>query len=153
MDVKYVNPFLEALTRILSSFGIADVKRGSIKLKDNMHVDLDVTSLVGITGQIRGNIAYSLSQATAKKIVSAMMMGMPVEKLDAIGRSAIAELSNMITGTASSILSECGHLTDITPPSIIFGCDIYFIISSVQTVSVEMETSVGKIEVNIGLEI
>jgi len=41
----------------------------------------------------------------------------------------------------------------ITPPSIIFGKDVYFIISSVETLKIDMETSLGKVEVNIGLEI
>lgn len=153
MDVKYINPFLEAVAKILSSFGIQDVKRGKIILKDNMRVDLDITSVVGLIGGVRGNVAYSLSEETAKSIVSAMMMGMPVEELGALGRSAIAELSNMITGTATSILSQDGALVDITPPSIIFGKEIYFLISSVQTISVDMVTVFGQIQVNIGLEV
>jgi chemotaxis protein CheX len=78
---------------------------------------------------------------------------MPVDELGSIGRSAIAELSNMITGTASALLSNFCDVVDITPPSIIFGKEIYFIISSVQTISVLMETIYGNIEVNIGLEI
>ena len=153
MDIKYINPFLEAVVKILGEFGIQDIKKGKIVVKDSMRVDLDITSIVGIIGGIRGNIAYSLSENTAKNIVSAMMMGMPVDELGSMGRSAISELSNMITGTASTLLSTTGEIIDITPPSIIFGKEIYFIISSVQTISVLMETSVGEIEVNIGLEI
>lgn len=153
MDIKYINPFLEAVVKILGDFCISDVKKGKIDVKDNMRVDMDITSIVGIIGGIRGNIAYSLSEDTAKSIVSAMMMGMPVDELGSIGRSAIAELSNMITGTASMILADAGNVIDITPPSIIFGKEIYFIISSVQTISVLMETPLGNIEVNIGLEI
>lgn len=153
MDVKYINPFLEAVTKILGDFGITEVKKGKIILKDTMRVDMDITSIVGIVGAIRGNVGYSLSEETAKKIVSAMMMGMPVEELGSIGRSAIAELSNMFTGTASAIISNAGDVLDITPPSIIFGKEIYFIISSIQTVSILMETPIGNIEVNIGLEV
>lgn len=153
MDVKYINPFLEAVKKILESFGVSDVKRGGVRKKEIMNVDMDITSVVGLIGGIRGNIAYSLSQDTAKKIVSTMMMGMPVNEMDAIARSAIGELANMITGTASGILSENNIITDITPPSIIFGSDIYFIISSVETISIDMETQFGKIEINIGLEV
>jgi len=35
-----------------------------------MHVDTDITAVVGMVGQVRGNIAYSMAEDTAKKIVS-----------------------------------------------------------------------------------
>lgn len=153
MDVKYISPFMDALVKVLSNFGISDVKRGKIITKKSMDVDMDITSVIGITGDIRGNIAYSLSSDTAKQIISAMMMGAAVPEIDATGRSAIGELSNMITGTAASIFSMSGIKADITPPSIVFGKDIYFVISSVQTIAINMETQYGYIEINIGLEI
>ena len=59
----------------------------------------------------------------------------------------------MVTGTASTLLANFGLRVDITPPSIVFGKDVYFIVSSVDTLKIEMESSLGKIEVNIGLEI
>ena len=137
----------------MEQFGAADIKRGNMAKNELMHVDTDITAVVGMVGQVRGNIAYSMAEDTAKKIVSAMMMGMPVEELDAMGRSALGEFSNMVTGNASTLLSNSGVQVDITPPSIIFGKDVYFIISSVETLKIEMESSLGKIEVNIGLEI
>ena len=153
MDVKYILPFLESIKGILEQFGVSDIKRGQMAKNDIMHVNTDITAVVGVVGQIRGNIAYSMSEDTAKRIVSAMMMGMPVEQLDDMGRSAVGEFANMVTGNASILLSNTGLEVDITPPSIIFGRDIYFIISSVETLSIDMETPLGKIEVNIGLEV
>lgn len=153
MDVKYINPFLDGLKQVLQNFGIETTQKLSISKKDNMNVDLDITSVIGIIGDLRGNIAYSLSNETAKNIVSGMMMGMPVSEIDSMGRSAIGELSNMITGTASSIFASNSVSIDITPPSIIFGEEIYFVISSVQAITVKVETSAGLIEVNIGLEV
>ena len=153
MDVKYILPFLESVKSVLEQFGVEDIKRGQLVKNDIMHVDQDITAVVGVVGQIRGNIAYSMSEETARGIVSAMMMGMLVEQLDEIGRSAIGEFANMVTGNASILLSNSGLEVDVTPPSIIFGKDMYFIISTVQTIKIDMETSLGKIEVNIGLEI
>ena len=105
MDVKYINPFLEALVSVLGSFGVTDIRRGSIQKKENMHVNMDITSLIGLVGGVRGNIAYSFSQDTARQTVSKMMMGATVTEFDAIARSAIGELANIVTGTASGILS------------------------------------------------
>ncbi len=152
MDIKYINPFLQALVNVLGEFGINDVTKSELKKKEKMHVDMDITSVIGLIGGTRGNVAYSFSEETAKKIASAMMMGAPVDTMDTLSRSAISELTNMVTGKACSILSENGLITDLTPPSLIFGKDIYFIISSVETICLEMNTGFGKVEINIGLE-
>ena len=88
MDIKYILPFLEALKGVLEQFGAVDIRRGDMARNDLMYVDTDITAVVGMVGQVRGNIAYSMAEDTAKKIVSAMMMGMPVEDLDEMGRSA-----------------------------------------------------------------
>ncbi len=153
MDVKYILPFLESVKSVLEQFGVENIKRGQLAKKDIMHVNQDITAVVGVVGHIRGNIAYSMSEDTARRIVSAMMMGMPVEQLDEMGRSAIGEFANMVTGNASILFSNSGLEVDVTPPSIIFGKDMYFIISTVQTIKIDMETSLGKIEIYIGLEI
>lgn len=153
MDVKYILPFLESLRNVLGQFGVPEIKRGNMAKNEIMGVTRDITAVVGVVGQIRGNIAYSMSEDTAKQIVSTMMMGTPVDQLDELGRSAVGEFSNMVTGNASVLLEQSEVEVDITPPSIIFGKDIFFIISSVDTISIDMETPFGIIEVHIGLEI
>ncbi|MFY9176887.1 MAG: chemotaxis protein CheX [Caldicoprobacterales bacterium] len=153
MDVKYILPFLESIKSVLEQFGVDQVKRGQLAKNHIMHVNNDITAVVGVVGQVRGNIAYSMSEDTAQRIVSAMMMGMPVIELDEMGRSAIGEFANMVTGNASILLSNSGLEVDVTPPSIIFGRNVFFIISTVDTIKIDMETSLGRIEVNIGLEI
>lgn len=152
MDVSIINPFLEAVKNILGQFGVQDIKRGNLYKKEQMSVKTDVSAIIGIIGSFKGNVAYSMSKNTAIKIVSAMMMGMPVTELDEMGKSAIGELSNMITATASTILSENGYKIDITPPTIIYGEDAHFKISAVETIVIELITAIGTIEVNVGIK-
>jgi len=152
VEIKNINPFIDALESVMNQFGITGIKKGNLYNKESMHVDADITSFIGFVGDIRGNISYSMSKETGKKIVSAMMMGMPVDEMDEMARSAIGELSNMITGNASTIFSLSGIFVDITPPSIVFGQDIFFIISSVQTTAIDLDTPAGKIEINIAIE-
>lgn len=152
MNVTYINPFLEALTKVLNQFGVSNIDIGKLEKKDRMQVTLDVTAIVGLVGDIKGNVAYSLSQETAKEIIATMMPGRPVTNFDVLARSAIGELSNMVTGRASIILSNMGVNIDISPPSIIVGEEIVFIISPVQSIAVNMDTPAGRIEVNIEIE-
>ncbi|WP_010243834.1 chemotaxis protein CheX [Acetivibrio cellulolyticus] len=151
MNSKHLDPFLKAVELVLSQIGISDIKKGSIQVKEEMYVDKDITAFIGIVGEIKGNVSYSFDSQTAMKIASAMMMGMPVTQLNEIERSALAELANMITGNAVGGLTDVKDI-DITPPSVIMGQDIFFVIGTVSTLTISIETSVGSIEVNFGLE-
>ncbi|MNR47699.1 CheY-P phosphatase CheX [compost metagenome] len=42
-----------------------------------------------------------------------------ITEMDEMGTSAISELGNMISGNASTILSNQGFTVDITPPKVI----------------------------------
>ena len=153
MDEEYINSFVEAFYTILPSFGIEELKITNLEVKENMFSNKKVTAVVGLIGSVRGNIAYSFSEDTAKKFASAMMMGMPVEEVDEDARSAISELSNLITGRGCKILSNNEVFTDFTTPTFIIGKNIYFLISTVKTLAINVETSAGDMQVNIGLEI
>lgn len=76
---------------------------------------------LNLTGDRNGSVLIRFSEENAKKTASAMMMGMPIEELDDMALSALAELGNMIMGGASIHLSEAGINTDITPPTMLTG--------------------------------
>ncbi|MNY59090.1 CheY-P phosphatase CheX [compost metagenome] len=71
-----------------------------------------------MTGQLSGDIIFGLEEHVALKMVSAMMGGYPIAEMDEMGQSAISELGNMISGNASTILSNQGVSVDITPPKL-----------------------------------
>lgn len=153
MNEKYLIPFIEGLEGTLSQFGVGGFERGAFEIKESMVVKKDITTIIGLVGDIRGNIAFSFAEDTAKKICSAMMMGMPVNEIDEMAQSALRELSNMIVGQSLLKIESEGLNNDITPPSLIFGKDILFTISQVESKSIEVKTSLGDIEINMGLEL
>ena len=77
--------------------------------------------LIGVTGEMRGQVVLSIDEKKACEIASRMMMGMPVPELDDMAISAISELGNMIMGNAATILSTKGIGIDITPPTLCRG--------------------------------
>jgi chemotaxis protein CheX len=151
MDVKYINPFLIALKNVLGQLGVSETSISQVQIKESMFVEMDITAIIGLVGDLRGNIALSFSTETAKGIISSILKT-PVLEIDTLTRSGIGELANMIAGNASILFAQNNLNTDITPPSIIFGKDIYFSISPVQTVEVHVDTDLGTISVDIGLE-
>ena len=135
-----------------AQLGFQQVKRGNLRVSEKMAVSLDVIAVVGLSQQLRGNVAYAMSQETAKKFASVMMMGMPVEQLDEMSQSAISEASNMITANAAMTLESQGISVNISPPTLVIGQGVKVRISQVQSLIVEIVTEAGVIEVILGLE-
>lgn len=152
MDVNEIQPFIVAAYSVLEQLGITDIKKNKVGKINKLKSQYPVTVVLGITGDIRGNVTYNMPIDTAKKIVSIMMMGTPVDELDDMAKSALSELSNMITGNSSSIFESQKKTIDISPPTLITGNNIKAWISSVETILIELDTSAGKIEINVGLE-
>ena len=80
--------------------------------------------MLGITGEITGQVCVVMGADTAKDIASRMMMGMPVDALDDMAKSALSELGNMMMGNAATLLSNNNILIDITPPTLLVGSAI-----------------------------
>lgn len=152
MDAALATPFIKAFFDILPQLGFQQVKRGNLRVSEKMAASLDVISVVGLSQQVRGNVAYAMSQDTAKRFASVMMMGMPVEQLDEMAQSAIAEASNMLTANAAMTLESQGIKVNISPPTLVMGKGVRVRISQVKSLIVEIVTEAGVIDVILGLE-
>ena len=119
VDVKVINPFLESARDTIAQVGQVQTTIGKPCIERNLSfTDDNVIVSVGIVGAVKGTVMIVIPEATAKIIASNMMMGMPVESLDDMALSALAELGNMTMGHASTLLASNGVETDITPPVI-----------------------------------
>lgn len=153
LAIELINPFLKSFVNTMSQFGLTNIKKGAVKKKLRLESDYQVNVVVGIVGDVKGNVTYNFSIETAKNIATTMMMGMEVTELDEMAKSAISEMANMITGGASAVYESMKKETDISPPTLIIGENIKAWISQVETVSIEFNTDIGLIELNIGLEV
>lgn len=153
MDRKLLESFSKSVVNVLEQFGITGLVEKEMQTKDEMLIESEFTAFVGLVGNIQGNIAYCYSIDTAKQLASIMMMGMPIDDINDMVRSALAELSNMFAGTSASLLENKNISMEITPPSVVVGKDMYFILSFHEAYSVVLQSPIGEIEVNISLEI
>jgi chemotaxis protein CheX len=121
-------------------------------LKDAKYEGDLVAVIIGVTGDIKGQVILSLNIDTACNIASKMMMGIPVEELNDMARSAISELSNMILGNAATSLSQKGFTVDITPPSICLGRNMNITVNHSKNICVQLKFSDDSLfEVNISI--
>ena len=73
MKVEFVNPFLEAASEVLDAELGGEALRGTLRLHKTAVTTDEVTAVVGVTGTLQGLVLYSMSQATALRIVSRVM--------------------------------------------------------------------------------
>jgi len=150
--VRNINVFIEAFSNVMAQIGFSEIKKGNLSVKGRELRASGITVVVGIVGQIKGNIIYVIDIESAKKIASMMMMGMPVEQIDDISRSALSELTNMITANATICASKNGVSLDISTPTLFQGDNMAIQLTHKETVTLPLFADGNLIEINISLD-
>ncbi len=151
MKAEFINPFLAAATQVLESELGSPPKRGTIGLQRSAYTSEDVTAVVGVTGSVQGMVLISMTEATARGMVS-VMMGQEFHEFDALAQSGIGEIGNVITGRAAVLLAEAGFPSDLAPPMLIVGRGTMLSTLDVQRLVIPLETDFGPIAVQVALK-
>jgi chemotaxis protein CheX len=148
----YINPFLKSASYVFEQFQMP-CQIGNPSIKSSPFSGLEVSTIVGITGDIRGQMYLGGSMSSILNIVSAMMGGVQVSTLGSLEQSAISELANMICGNAMSFFSNDGISLDITPPTLIMGKQIEISAGKMSVLSIPIILNLtNQIEMNIVFE-
>lgn len=139
MDVKMINPFIEAFYEVMPQLGFENVRKSKVVAGNGTVEGHGVAMSIAVVGHVTGNAVYSLDEEDARKIASKMMMGMPVETLDEMAQSALSELSNMLTARASILFEKEGYQTNISVPTIVCGENFNMKIGSERHLEINME--------------
>lgn len=149
VKVEYINPFIEASMSIFKTVANIELGMGKLFLKQDPYSTDSMLIMIGVTGELRGQVTIAMENDVACSVAS-QMMGMEVVELDEIAQSALMELSNMVLGTASTILAQRGLNVDITPPSLLIGSNMKVYNNQKQTICVPLIYKDGKnVELNI----
>ncbi|MBC3889942.1 chemotaxis protein CheX [Acetobacterium paludosum] len=151
MDLKNINPFIDAVTEILPQFGFQSLVQKGFSEKSKKIIASGVVITLGIVGDKKGNVVYCINQEGAKQIASIMMMGMPVDELDDMAQSALSELSNMLTANACINFSKEAVNVDISVPTLLFGENIELNLNKEEISCVEFDVDGIKLEIYVAL--
>ena len=110
MQVEYINPFIESAISVCEQAMNISLIQGKVSLQPKIVIFPDVVVLLGVVGDVKGQVVYGLSEKTAMAVATKMRMGMETDGFDEVARSAISELGNMITGTAAGIFEKNGKV-------------------------------------------
>lgn len=154
INVEYINPFISAAQSVLKDLCHIETTMGKPYLKQAEYEGNILTIIIGITGELRGQVLITMKSETACDIASHMMMGMPVPSLNDMAKSAVSELANMILGNAATIFSTKNITLDITPPSLVLGDNMTMSVSDSKTICVPLNFNESEmtIEINIAIK-
>lgn len=136
----------------MPQLGFNNVRIGKMGAKGKDLVDTGVIIILGIVGDVKGNVVYTLSVDSAKRIASTMMMGMPIEQFDDMAKSALQELTNMLTANAATFFSNIGITIDISTPTLLQGENISIKMNSEPVLCVQLLADDITVDANISFE-
>ena len=83
---------------------------------------MNVTSMVGLAGQLCGVITVRCHEKTAV-LMASKMLGLPVEKVGQDFADAVGEVCNMVAGNFKNKIAGLSDGCMLSPPSVITGSD------------------------------
>ncbi len=149
MDVKYINPFLNAAIRAFDTMLNCPLTRTELSLKEKNHPTYEFSGIIGLTGKAIGTCVLSLSKQVAYKATSVLLMT-PEEELqqnDVV--DAVGELANVVAGAAKADLEE--FALSVSLPNVVVGTDFEVAYpSNVTPICVHFQCDWGPLCVEVG---
>lgn len=148
MKPGYDNPFCQAVRDVFKLMLDVDVKPGTASQETVAALEQEVAVQVGLTGDVTGAIVFHFPQQMTMDMVK-LLCGMEVDKVDAFVTSALAEMSNIISGNATTLLAQANCVCDILPPQIHVGDDVVLAATTNQSAAVPLLTELGCMVVDL----
>lgn len=151
MKVEYINSFYEATKSVFDLMLDLGVKMGELKVSEGMISSRDANVVLGVTGDVRGNVIFGFPRDMTLEMVK-MMSGMEMKEIDGFVSSALGEVANIIGGNAVTDLAHNDYRCDIVPPQIFVGEYKSMAMANEKALCLPMMTDIGEFEINIYLK-
>ena len=120
MDVKMMNPFINATLNVLQTMAFVTAEAEKPYLKKDHNAQGDVSGVIGFTGEANGTVYVTFDESCILAIVSSMF-GESVPEINKDIEDAVGELTNMISGQARKELEEANRVFRGAIPTVISG--------------------------------
>jgi len=121
MDVRFINPFLEATIEVLKTMAFVIPAPGKPFAHQKGEPAFgDVSGVIGLSGQAKGSLALSFKESCILVIIT-NMLGETYKEINNDVADAVGEITNMISGVARKKLEAGGLVVTAAIPSVIVG--------------------------------
>ena len=148
MDVRYINPFMDAVKHLFKTM----LRTELILSKPVLRVDdvrADVSAVIGFSGGATGSVVLCFPMSTALKAASAFA-GIKMTRDHEDFADALGELANIVAGQAKSKLEEFN--ISISLPSVILGQEFAVLHSKQRPrLVIPCDSSLGRFTVEVAM--
>ena len=121
MKVEFINPFIESTLVVFKTMLRLDPEKEGIYLKEGDKTTYDVSSVIGLAGDVIGSVVLSFPEELVLLMVE-NFVGESKETLDDEATDAVGEFVNIIAGNTKKYFVEKENLRfKISIPSVIVG--------------------------------
>jgi chemotaxis protein CheX len=124
-DVNFINPFLNATTKVfkIQCFTECKPQKPSLKKPGDPLLLGDISGIISISSEtFNGTLAISLSEKVFVNVAS-KMLGEEIKAIDESNVDLVGELANIILGQAKIELAQLGYGIQMALPSCVWGKD------------------------------
>lgn len=151
MKAENINTFYKSTKTLFTMMLDLNLKRGQLKLCEEVEDDDHIGILVEIDGRLEGHLYYIIPKEVAINMAE-HMVGVTVEELDEFVIQILVEVVNKITELTELSLEEKKKKCKISEPEIITE-DLNKIFKKDENfISVPMESEIGSFYMNIVLK-
>ncbi len=117
---KYIT---EATLEVFATMIFIEITSGAPLTGRDDTIDSNLTSMIGLAGDLRGVLAVHCPEEAAKGITGAML-GMDLDEIDEDVKDAIGEIANMVAGGLKTALLSEGTEIELAIPTTAVGKSI-----------------------------
>jgi chemotaxis protein CheX len=151
VKAEYANIFIRSAVDVFQKESNIKMSRKDLTKKSAPVPTLPVSIIIGVTGFIRGQVVYAMSQDFAYEVARAMMPNRLPAEIKKLSNSAVSEIANIITGQASIALAGEDEKIHITPPAVLMASDLTMDFLEIPTIALSLISEIGLLEINIAL--
>lgn len=122
LDVDFLNPFLTATIKVLSTQASTEAKPGRVfKKQPGENFDYEISGVIGVVSDVfAGSVVIGFPTETFLKIMG-RLTGEDYREISQEIADGAAELTNIIFGQAKVTLNELGYGIKTALPSVVLG--------------------------------
>jgi chemotaxis protein CheX len=121
IDVKLLNPFLEATVECLTQMAGVRPHRKRVFVKTDPVMHGQITGVIGLSNGLTGSCAVSFPLALAKRLVGTFLGESSVQISSEMVCDGVGEIANMVAGTAKRHFVAIGVIFNISTPTVVMG--------------------------------
>ena len=152
MNVKLIDPFINATLNVLETMAFIKPEAGKPYLKKDDIAQGDVSGVIEFPGESNGTVSVTFNELCILKIVS-NMFGEEMKEINNEITDALGELTNMISGQARKELEEKGEKFGAAIPLVITGKNHKLMpMTKGHRIAIPFKTDSGSFTIEVALE-